>query len=162
MAETKKFEIKGKTGTISTDNRKKVEVAGGMKTDQVSANDDILAHYLEYESLLSEFANPDTIRRRLVVLHYIFQGAMGLGSMGSRGLLVKSWQQRVFLDCMEEAARSFIKLGLPYEQVRKQIAERYLFENYQMNEFRNCGSLYIRGKNALSFMTAQEPLSSIC
>lgn len=49
---------------------------------------------------------------------------------------------------------------LSYDTVRRKIAERYLFENYEMFEFTNCESAYVREIMSLAFLTAQHKLSA--
>lgn len=52
---------------------------------------------------------------------------------------LKAWFQRTFLSCIERAEKLFFGKETSFNDVRKQIAEEYVFEIYQMGQFINAG-----------------------
>lgn len=46
--------------------------------------------------------------------------------------LSKSWAQRLFLDFLEQMDEDYFKNGKSYDVSREKLADRYLFELYQM------------------------------
>lgn len=137
----------------------------GVMEGRASLEEDILTHCLKYESSLTPLASPDLIRRRQILEHnYLDQisgKVWGPSSSVNQTVLARSWQQRLFLECIDEAEVEYFKDKRPYDDVRRKVAERYLFENYQMCEFLNAGLPHARVANANAMKTVVLPLSTI-
>lgn len=79
------------------------------------------------------------------------------GSMTTQ-LLYKTWLQRIFFECIDEAEIEFFKEGRSYDDVRKKIADAYLFEVYQGCQFLNAALGVAQGGQAAAMIL---PLSYI-
>lgn len=60
-------------------------------------------------------------------------------------LLLKSWLQRIFLECMDDAEKEFFQEKKNYDIVRRKIAERFLVEICRGTEFINSGVYSVGG-----------------
>jgi hypothetical protein len=122
-------------------------VAGlkGRVKEEVEDNDDFLTHHLQNEASLTDYASAHKIRARQIVEHYIFSDlnhAKNSGAVATSKLTefaIKAWFQRTFLEVLERGEKSFLEENVKYSDVRKQVAEEYIFEIYQMGEFINAG-----------------------
>lgn len=70
---------------------------------------------------------------------------------------LKAWFQRTFLEVLQKGEKGFLQENKKYNDVRRQVAEEYIFEIYQMGEFINAGF----GHFSTSESHVQVPLSLV-
>lgn len=119
-----------------------------------------MAHTLEYERAIFSYANADSILRRMVVIHNYFEQQVSLRWKETLYYdCRKGWHQRLFLDCIDQAELEFFTLKNPYDQVRRKIAEVYLFENYRLMEMQNTYTESMKPIASLVFLRVEHKLS---
>ena len=136
---------------------------GSSLASTVNMKDNFLAHHLRNEQVLSAYVRADRIRRRQIVEHcFIDQYShkyWGDSASIMTQVLFKSWLQRIFFDCIDEAEYEFFKESRSYDDVRKKIADAYLFEVYQGCQFLNASTGSIIGGGDINKMIL--PLSFV-
>lgn len=120
----------------------------------VNMKENFLAHHLRNEQTLSVYVRADRIRRRQIMEHcFIDENShkyYGSTASMTTQLVFKSWLQRTFFDCLDEAEIEFFKEGRSYDDVRKKIADAYLFEVYQGCQFLNASTASITGNEGIT------------